>query len=320
MGATDFFLPLDRVQRALRCLQEDKPITRGTIQTAWSLRPFDECKRLGLTPKHEKQMRDLFPEAIGLLVAETVLPKGPSDKLIEEGDMLLKINNEYVNNFIRLESILDDHVGGTIDILLHRGSEEVDCTIRVGDKHAITPDRYVQVCGARFNTLSYQLARAYNVAVEGVYICEQSGTIPLTELISGSFRLDGEGGSILETVDHRPVPTLESFIEVMKTIPDMSRITVTARDIRDTHILQTYVIQLERHWSSEFKLWIRNDKTGLWDATDLGKALPPKPLVPRTARFMELSDVTGPAKELIRSFVRVSYYMPVRVSSFIIVI
>ena len=127
--------------------------------------------------------------------------------------------------------------------------------------------------------------------------------------------MDGEAGSILETVDYRLVPTLEAFIEVMKTIPDKARITVTARDIRDTHILQTYVIQLERHWSSEFKLWVRNDKTGLWDPTDLGKAPPPKPPVPRTARFMELAASTGPARELIRSFVRVSYYMPVRVLS-----
>lgn len=75
-GATDFFLPLDRVQRALKCLQQGLPITRGTIQTGWSLRPFDECKRLGLTPDHEGRMRALFPDAIGLLVAETILPKG----------------------------------------------------------------------------------------------------------------------------------------------------------------------------------------------------------------------------------------------------
>lgn len=76
MGATDFFLPLDRVQRALSCLQQGLPITRGTIQTAWSLRPFDECKRLGLTPVHERETRALFPDAIGLLVAETILPEG----------------------------------------------------------------------------------------------------------------------------------------------------------------------------------------------------------------------------------------------------
>jgi pro-apoptotic serine protease NMA111 len=76
MGATDFFLPLDRVQRALTLIQQGLPITRGTIQTAWSLRPYDECKRLGLTPEHEGRIRALFPDAIGLLVAETILPKG----------------------------------------------------------------------------------------------------------------------------------------------------------------------------------------------------------------------------------------------------
>jgi len=179
-GATDFFLPLDRVQRALKCLQRSLPIIRGTIQTSWSLRPFDECERLGLQPAHESKMRALFPDAIGLLVAETVLPQGPSDGKVEEGDMLLKVNGEYVNRFIRLEEILDDSVGKEVRVLLQRGSEECDILISVGDKHAITPDRYVQVCGARFNTLSYQLARAYNVPVKGVYVCEQAGTINLT--------------------------------------------------------------------------------------------------------------------------------------------
>ena len=240
---------------------------------------------------------------------------GPSDHLIEEGDILLKINNEYVNRFIRLEELLDNNVGGTIKILLQRGFEEFEYDIKVGDKHAITPDRYVQVSGARFNTLSYQLARAYNVPAEGVYVCEQSGTHLNSRfhLIVGSFRLDGEGGAIIESIGHRPTPDLETFIEVMKTIPDRDRVTVTARDIRDTHILQTFVVQLERHWSSEFKLWVRNDKTGLWDPTDLGKAPPPCPIAPKTAKFMELSAATGPAKSLIRSFVGVQYYMPVRV-------
>jgi pro-apoptotic serine protease NMA111 len=186
LGATDFFFPLDRVKRALTCLQNNMPVTRGTIQTSWSLRPFDDCKRLGLTAGHESRMRALFPDAIGLLVADTILPGGsrsrnvthrlgPADEIIEEGDMLLKINGEYINRFIRLEGILDDNVGGTIKLLLQRGSIEFEYNIPVQDKHSITPDRYVQVCGARFNTLSYQLARAYNVPVRGVYVCEQSG-------------------------------------------------------------------------------------------------------------------------------------------------
>src|SRR5579859_7703160 len=108
---------------------------------------------------------------------------GPSDKLIEEGDILLKINDQYVNRFIRLEELLDDNVGRTIKVLVQRGFEESEYCIKVGDKHAITPDRYVQVSGARFNTLSYQLARAYNVPAEGVYVCEQSGSHPKTKKV-----------------------------------------------------------------------------------------------------------------------------------------
>jgi hypothetical protein len=119
-------------------------------------------------------------------------------------------------------------------------------------------------------------------------------------------------------VGHYTTPTLDAFIDVMKIIPNRARVTVTARDIRDTHIVHTYVIQLERDWSSAFKLWVRNDATGLWDPTDLGKALPPTQIEPKTARFMELSASTGPAVELIKSFVRVSYYMPVRVSPFVL--
>src|ERR1700759_301775 len=52
-AATYYFLPLDRPSRALKCLQEGKPITRGTIQTQWMLKPFDDCRRLGLTPNWE---------------------------------------------------------------------------------------------------------------------------------------------------------------------------------------------------------------------------------------------------------------------------
>jgi pro-apoptotic serine protease NMA111 len=89
--------------------------------------------------------------------------------------MLLKVNDEYVNRFVRLEEILDDSVGQSAKMLVQRGSEEFECSIKVGDKHCITPDRYVSVCGAKFNTLSYQLARAYNVPVKGIYVSEQSG-------------------------------------------------------------------------------------------------------------------------------------------------
>ena len=155
-------------------------------------------------------MRKQFPEETNMLVAEIVLPQGPSDKKIEEGDVLIKVNGELITQFIRLDDIMDSNVGNTIKLHLQRGGEDVEVEIEVGDLHKITPDRFVSVAGASFHDLSYQQARLYAVAVQGVYVCESAG----------SFRFDNtDNGWIVQTVDHKKVPDLDTFIEVMKAIP-----------------------------------------------------------------------------------------------------
>lgn len=89
-AATDYFLPLDRPLRALRCIQAGQPVTRGTIQTQWLLKPFDECRRVGLTAEWEAAVRKGFPKEIGMLVAEIVLPEGPAHGHIEVIKIQLK--------------------------------------------------------------------------------------------------------------------------------------------------------------------------------------------------------------------------------------
>ncbi len=63
-----------------------------------------------------------------------------------------------------------------------------------------TPDRYVEVGGSRLNNLSYQLAMQYNVAVRGVFLCEQGGML----------RIDTQDlGWIIKTVNTVPVHDLD---------------------------------------------------------------------------------------------------------------
>ncbi|KAI5797740.1 trypsin-like cysteine/serine peptidase domain-containing protein [Geopyxis carbonaria] len=307
-AATDYFLPLDRPLRALRCIQQKIPVTRGTIQAQWLIKPFDECRRLGLTSEWEAIVRKEFPKEIGMLIAETLLPEGPSHGLIQEGDILLKVNDELITKFIRLDEILDESVGKSIKVLIQRGGTNVEINLTVGDLHAITPDRFLTVCGASFHNLSYQAARLYAIAVKGVYVCEPAG----------SFRFEGmDRGWLIETVDNHKTTNLDEFIAAMKTIPDRARIVVTYRHLRDLHTMHTSILYIDRHWTSKMRMAIRNDETGIWDYKDLGDPLPPQPLTPKVANFIRLDHVTYPcASSLVRSFVRISCNMPLKLDGF----
>lgn len=307
-ASTDYFLPLDRPLRALECIRKGLPIARGTIQTQWIIKPFDECRRLGLTAEHEAAIRKGFPKETGLLVAEIVLPEGPAHKQLEEGDVLIKVNGEILTQFVRLDDILDSSVGKKVKILVQRGGRDLEVELQVGDLHAITPDRFVTVAGASFHDLSYQQARLYAIPVKGVYVCEAAG----------SFRFDStESGWIIESIDQQKTPDLNAFIDVMKRIPDRARVVVTYKHLSDLHTLNTSIIFIDRHWASKMRMAVRNDNTGIWDFSDLGEALPAAPAQRRKADFVTLDSVGHPAAaDIIRSFVRVSCTMPLKLDGF----
>lgn len=309
-AATDYFLPLDRPLRALNCIREGKPVARGTIQTQWIIKPFDECRRLGLTADWESKIRAKFPKETGMLVAEVVLPKGPGHEELEEGDVMIQVNDELLTQFVKLDAILDSSVDGKVKLLVQRGGEDLEVELDVGDLHAITPDRFVSVAGAAFHNLSYQQARLYAVAIKdaGVYCCEASG----------SFRFDGsESGWLVQTVDHKPTPDLDAFIQVMKQVADRSRVVVTYKHLRDMHTLNTSIMLVDRHWHKQMRLAVRNDETGLWDFTELGDPVPPIPPVARKANFIQMAGTRYPkAVDVIRSFVRISSSMPLKIDGF----
>ncbi|WEW62006.1 hypothetical protein PRK78_007506 [Emydomyces testavorans] len=307
-AATDYFLPLDRPLRALQCIQRGDFVSRGTIQTQWIIKPFDECRRLGLSPKWEAEVREAAPKETGMLVAEIVLPEGPADGKLQEGDVLIKVNGELLTQFVRLDDILDSSVGAEVQLLVQRGGEDLEVTCKVQDLHAITPSRYVTVAGATFHDLSYQQARLYAIACKGVYVCEAAGSFKLENTFSGW---------IVDLVDKRPTRNLDEFIEVMKTIPDRARIVLSYRHIRDLHTRGTSIIHVDRHWHPHMRLAQRNDETGLWDFTDLAETIPAEPPVPRKADFIQLDGVSHrAAADIVRSFVRISCTMPVKLDGF----
>ncbi|KAL6707831.1 hypothetical protein ACN47E_003731 [Coniothyrium glycines] len=309
-AATDYFLPLDRPLRALELIRGGQLVSRGTIQTQWILKPFDECRRLGLSPELESAIRTQFPKETGMLVAEVVLPQGPASGKIEEGDLLIRINGELLTQFVRLDALLDDNVNKTITATIQRAGENLDVELDVGNLHDITPDRFVSVAGASFHDLSYQQARLYAISLKdaGVYVCEAAG----------SFRFaDGyTSGWLIQEVDNQPTPNLDAFIEVMKKIPDRKRVVIVYKHLRDLHTANTSITAIDRHWHAKIRVATRNDTTGLWDFKPLADPVPAVPPVPRRANFIKMSSKYPEAVDIVRSFVRVHVSMPIKLDGF----
>lgn len=312
-SSTDFFLPVWRVKRALECVQNDKLITRGTIQVQWTLEPFDKCRRLGLTSDIEGKVRSLSRpgrEVNGMLVCGITLPQGPADGSILEGDCLVSINGNLITSFVEVDEIFDENVGNSVDIVVQRSGVKIKQSIIVGNLHDITPNRYLEACGGTFNDLSYQLARIYGIPVQGVYVANAAGSFQL-----GSAELTNSW--IIDSIDNKSTPDLDTFVEVMKTIPDKAFVPVQYHHLTDIHVPLFKDIFIDRHWSKSLKMATRNDSTGLWDFQKLQKdPLPPMEIEPKTARFMDLPTEYENCKQLSKSFVQVEATYEIPLDSF----
>ncbi|RKP13918.1 hypothetical protein BJ684DRAFT_9380 [Piptocephalis cylindrospora] len=301
-ASSSYYLPLDRVRRALRYIQNGDPVPRGTLQTEWIHTPYDELRRLGLPRSLEGSIRqsDSGNGQTGLLVVRHVLPKGPAHGKLHEGDIILRVNGELITNFLGLFQILDNSVGQLLTVRVCRAGGLIDEVegVTVQDLHSITPDRFVEVGGGVVHDLSYQMARGYGRPVEGVYVATSGHMLGS----ASAWR-----GSLITSINHTPTPDLKGFIHAVSLLPDGARVPVRFYSLAKAYKERVMIMHVDRHWH-KFRLAIRNDKTGLWDYTQL----PPAPNVmsykPATAAFPKCSR--KPASILQPSLCSIDFHIP----------
>ena len=190
-AASSYFLPLNRVIRALELFSEKKPITRGTILTEFEFLPIDQLKRLGMSRSTESLLLDNKDN--GLLVAKRIINDSPVYNHLKSGDILTKINGNHISNYVDLANHLDSNVDQEISIELERSGKKISFSVVVTDLFNVTPESYLTLGGAVINNLSYQQARHYNRKLEGVYIADPGYIFSRSGIPAGAVILEADG-------------------------------------------------------------------------------------------------------------------------------
>ncbi|KAK7379256.1 hypothetical protein VNO80_04711 [Phaseolus coccineus] len=268
-SASAFFLPLERVVRALRFLQKgsetyvDKwqavSIPRGTLQVTFLHKGFDETRRLGLKTETEQIVRQASPAGeTGMLVVDSVVPGGPGYKHLEPGDVLVRVNGEVITQFLKLETLLDDSVSKNIELQIERGGTSKTLTLLVQDLHSITPDYFLEVSGAVIHPLSYQQARNFRFHCGLVYVAEPGYML---------FRAGVPRHAIIKKFAGEEISCLEELITVISKLSRGARVPLEYISYMDRHRRKSVLVTVDRHeWYAPPQIYTRDNSTGLWIA------------------------------------------------------
>ncbi|MGB5258318.1 MAG: trypsin-like peptidase domain-containing protein, partial [Woeseiaceae bacterium] len=301
-AASSFFLPLDRIERALREIQAGAPVTRGTLQTTFQSKPYDELRRLGLTEESERISRSSFPEQTGMLVVDQVIPGSAAAESLAPGDILLRVNGELVTEFVPLAAILDSLVEQEISVELERGGRNIVANVRVDDLHAITPDEYLEFGDAIVNKLSYQQARHYNRAADGVYVANPGYLLSKSAI---------PRGAVIIEMDGKPVSDLDDFEGVLNELADGERALVRYVTMENPQNSIVRLLQMDRTWYPARRC-ARDDALGYWPCRDLADGPPPEPPKVASTRLTRHADATVNA--IAPSLVIVTFDLPYTLS------
>ena len=301
-AAASFYLPLGRVRRALDLIRDGRPVTRGTLQTIFTYKPYDELVRLGLKPQTEAEARTASPGLTGMLVVSEVQPGSSAEDELQPGDILVRVNGKLTATFDPLEDVLDSSVGKTVQLEVERGGEVFERSLVVQDLNSITPARYLQFGDAVVHDLSYQMARHMNAPIRGVFVANPG------------YSLGAAGvprGAVVSSVSGRPVESLDDFERAIAALPDGARTAIRYSTQDDPRGSQTRVARMDWRWFPALDC-ARDDSAGYWSCREV--IPPPAAGEPAPARttFAVTSDAL--VDRLAPSLVQVNFDMPFSVA------
>lgn len=261
-----FLLPLQRVAHVLKLVQQGMSVPRGSLCTSFTYQSFPECRRLGVD-EHFVQQNVLgrvqptggtFTPSMppgGMLVVRQCAPGSVAAKMLQPGDVLLKLEGQPCVDFVLLEALLDEKVGGSLGLTLCRGGERFEMTLEVQDFHKLMPQSFVELALGVFHEVPYATAMKHNVPLQGIY-CAQPGFV-FGQAVSSDV--------VIKALNGVPCHDIGSFVEMLEEIADNEFFSVSwmvPGSETDRRVHEDYA-KMQRQWSL-FTAWSLNHGTRTW--------------------------------------------------------
>lgn len=278
-AASSYYLPLQRVVRALDLLRRGEPVSRGCVQVSFLHAPYSELRRGGLPAEVEAQVRAARPDAGGLLTVQRVLPGGASDGRLLPGDALLSVAGVAITDFVSLDEVLDAHVGRTVTARALRAGQEVQVELQVVDLHAVTPDAFVEIGGGVLHDLSYQQAMAHGVPQRGVFVADPGYAFAAGGVVDRA---------VLVQLGEHATPNLTALVHALTGLGDGERARARFSLVGEPGQVFERVVTIDRTWFPARRCE-RDEQSGRWPCGAIAAppARPPTPppevLPPRAA-------------------------------------
>jgi S1-C subfamily serine protease len=309
---------------ALEKLQSRAAIMRGTLQASFLFKPFDHCRRLGLSVEIETAVLDdvraenqarqasqglqTSPSpTTGMLVVETTIPGGVSKNVLLSGDIVLAINGKTIVSFVGLEGCLDENVGREVTLEVFRQTTDASAAaepspgspgsadssrkkvvMKVADLCQLGPTAYASLCGGLFHELPYSFTKMWNIERKGVFVAAR-GFIFGVSLIQHA---------VIVKINNMDVHTLPDFVKAIRSLRHREYFRIEWKTVKvSERATRSSICLMEKELAAELGFWElqRRDTAG---APDDWRKVTEEDMVRRICPLAEGTKIAQPPKGL----------------------
>ena len=173
-------LPINFIKDVLSDLKKGKPIQRGDLGLVLNFLTFSQALEFKV-PNDSIDAARKKTKSKGLLYISSVVGSTPNDDKFKVGDIILKINGQYIGDkYLILEKMLDENVGKRIDVTIYRNEKPLNIKAGVFDLLKTKTNGFALFSGGVFQDIPWFIKVKTNVGNRGVYVSSYGNGSPLS--------------------------------------------------------------------------------------------------------------------------------------------